>query len=209
MDHTASHGGLHIQAIHRQGLTQVTQHKSLGPQSPETVTVCYLSPGWGSGTANPVQGRPASWASGLSCGQPWPRLAPLSSMVRAADPSRGGQLDGNQLHADLGRGDPEAAAVLGPLARSTHSRGSARPPGSSEAASLASTGPQRPPWGQQACPPPREVRSHPWEFSKPTATKEVLSRDPDRAPERRALWSPWGHRSEKGLPPPLRALRLP
>ena len=110
------------------GLAQVTQHKSLGAQSPETVNVCCLSHGWGSGTANPVQGRPASWASELSCGQPWPWLAPLSSMAGAADPSRGGQLDGNQLRVDLRRGDPEAAAVLGPLARSAHSRGSAQAP---------------------------------------------------------------------------------
>lgn len=171
------------------------------------MTVCYLSHGWGPGTANPVQGRPASWASGLSCGQPWPRLAPFSSMVRVADPSRGGQLDGNQLRADLGRGDPEAAAVLGPLARSTHSR--AQAPRQLRGWSPASTGPQRPPWGQQARPPPREGRSHPWEFSEPTAAKEVLSRDPDRAPERQALWAPWGHHGETGLPPPLRALRLP
>lgn len=34
----------------------------------------------------------------------------------------------NQLRVDLCRGDPEAAAVLGPLARSAHSRGSAQAP---------------------------------------------------------------------------------
>ena len=39
------------------------------------------------------------------------------------------------------------------------------------------------------------------------AMKEVLTRDPDQAPERQALWAPWGHSSETGLPPPLWVLR--
>ena len=49
-------------------------------------------------------------------------------MVRAADPSRGGRLDGNQPRANLCRRDPEAAAVLGPLDRSAQSRGLAQAP---------------------------------------------------------------------------------